>query len=313
MQAVTLPFSGRIIRTFLLLTLLLASNHLFAGTLVRVSTTMGDYTIELLDDVAPVTVQNFLNYVQRNDFNGTYLHRVINDFVVQGGAFRFQLFVGPVDVPADPPIVNEFSVSNTRGTVAMAKLDGNPNSASNQWFVNLTDNLELDTSNGGFTVFGNVVGNGMTVLEAIGDLPFVNLGVKASDTPYWTTEFSNGLDFIYMNVEVVDRFSEAPHVFETNRGLLITSVSVNNGEETVSLNFNSVPGEGDLVLRANLESIIPRRDSFEGIATYSTTDNRLRIPVLEVNQNGSVFLIRNVVFALTDAEQSLFTIESYEQ
>ncbi len=313
MKAVQLRESGRLLSSILLITLLLGSNQAIGGTIVRVSTTVGDYSIELLDEVAPITVQNFLNYVNRNDYNGTYLHRVIEDFVVQGGAFRFQLFVGPIEVPTDPPIVNEFSTPNARGTVAMAKLDGNPDSASNQWFVNLTDNFELDTSNGGFTVFGNVIGNGMTVLEAIDDLPFVSLGLRASDAPFWTPEFSNGLDFVYMNVEVVDRFSEAPHVFETSRGILITSVDVNGGEETISLNFNSVPSDGDLVIKANLESIIPRRDRFDGIATFSTTDNRLRIPSLEVNQNGSVFLLSNVVFVLTDAAQSLFTIESYEQ
>ena len=102
--------------------------------------------MELLDDIAPITVRNFLNYVNRNDYNGTYFHRVVDDFVVQGGAYRFQPFVGPIDVPTDPPIQNEFNVSNTRGTVAMAKIAGDPNSATNQWFVNLADNLDLDTT-----------------------------------------------------------------------------------------------------------------------------------------------------------------------
>ena len=72
-----------------------------AGTIVRVSTSMGDYSIELLDQTAPVTVQNFLNYVNRNDYNGTYLHRVENSFVAQGGGYGFQLFVGPIDVVSD--------------------------------------------------------------------------------------------------------------------------------------------------------------------------------------------------------------------
>ena len=65
-----------------------------AGTIVRVSTSVGDYSIELLDESAPATVQNFLNYVRRGDYNATYLHRVPDDFVVQGGAYRFQPYVG---------------------------------------------------------------------------------------------------------------------------------------------------------------------------------------------------------------------------
>jgi len=285
-----------------------------AGTIVRVSTSIGDYSIELLDDIAPVTVQNFLGYVNRNDYNGTYLHRVVDDFVVQGGAYRFQEFFGPVDIPVQSAIPNEFSASNLRGTVAMAKIDGQPDSATNQWFVNLVDNVELDTVNGGFTVFGNVLGAGMTILDGIDDLPTINLeGPKAISAPFITPQFSSGLEFVYMTVEVTQRFSEAPHVYETESGLLITSVNVNNGEELLAINFNTVASEPEVVIQANLESLIRRRDSYTGIATYSTTDNRLRIPTLEVNQNGSVFVLNNVVFALTDPALSRFTLESYDQ
>ena len=135
-----------------LVIMLLLPFSCFAGTIVRVSTSIGDFSVELFDDSAPMTVENFLNYVGRNDYNGTYFHRVVDDFVAQGGAYRFQPYVGPVDVPTDPPITNEFNVSNSRGTIAMAKLDGNPDSATNQWFINLADNVNLDTLNGGFTL-----------------------------------------------------------------------------------------------------------------------------------------------------------------
>ena len=83
-----------------------------AGAIVRVSTSVGDYSIELLEESAPATVQNFLNYVRRGDYNATYLHRVPDDFVVQGGAYRFQSYVGPVDVATDPPVINEVGASS---------------------------------------------------------------------------------------------------------------------------------------------------------------------------------------------------------
>ncbi len=308
------PRRGRTFSSiFLVLALTGIFNHGFAGTIVRVSTSVGDYSIELLDDTAPVTVQNFLNYVARNDYNGTYLHRVVDDFVVQGGAYRFQLFVGPIDIPTDPPIPNEFSVSNTAGTVAMAKLEGDENSATNQWFVNLTDNTELDTTNGGFTVFGQVLGNGLAVLQAIDALPTILLGAKPPSAPYFTSEYNTPLDFVYINVEVMQRYSEASHVFESATGLLITSVNVNNGEDLISMNFNAVPSESGVVIQANPESVIPRNDSFAGIATYSTADSRLRIPELEVNLGGAVSVVSDVVFLLTDPQSLQFTLESYQQ
>ena len=286
----------------------------YAGTIVRVSTSLGDYSIELLDDIAPATVQNFLNYVNRNDYNGTYLHRVIDGFVVQGGAYRFQLSLGPIDVATDPPVINEFNVSNTRGTVAMATVPDDPDSATNQWFVNLVDNsANLDNNNGGFTVFGNVLGSGMDILEAIDDLAIVNLGLKAESAPYFTETYSNHNDFVYINVEVMQRFTGAPHVFESVSGLLITSVSLDGDESLVSLNFNAVPSAEGLIIEANLESVIPRASSFDDIATFSTVDNKLRIPTLEVNLEGSVFAVHNVVFGLSDLARVRFTLESYDQ
>ncbi len=295
----------------LLISLSAISGH--AGTLVRVSTSMGDFSMELLDETAPNTVQNFLNYVNRNDYNGTFFHRVAKNFVVQGGAYRFAPFQGPVAVETDSPIDNEFNVSNTRGTVAMAKLTGDPNSATNQWFVNLEDNLSLDTSEDGFTVFAQVLGDGMQILDAINGLPQEALGNLFLNVPYITESYANGSDFVFMNIEVVDRFSSAPHVFETSSGLMITSVDINAGATLISMNFNLVPDTAEVIIEANLESVISRRDSYPGIASFSTTDNRLRIPSLEVNISGVASLVSNVVFVLSDPVLARFTLESYDQ
>ena len=286
----------------------------FAGTIVRISTGIGDYSIELFDDSAPGTVQNFLNYVNRNDYNGTYIHRAVDNFVVQGGGYRFLLYEGPIDVPSDPPIENEFGASNTRGTVAMAKVAGDPDSATNQWFVNIADNsATLDADNGGFTVFGVVLGDGMITVDEIDALPTVNLGAKAISAPHITQNYTNPEDFLYINAEVTQRFSSAPHVFESESGLLITSVNIDSGVDLISMNFNAVASSPDVVIRANVESVIPRRDSFEGIAEYSTVDGRLRIPALEVNLNGSITVVTNVVFVLTDVATASFTLESFDQ
>jgi peptidyl-prolyl cis-trans isomerase A (cyclophilin A) len=303
---------GRLIAALLASLLFIAPAS--AGTIVRVSTSLGDYSIELFDETAPLTVANFLGYVQRDDYNGTYLHRVVDNFVVQGGAYRFKLFEGPIDIPVGPAVVNEFGASNTRGTVAMAKIDGDPDSATNQWFVNLIDNsANLDTNNGGFTVFGTVLGDGMQVLDAIDALPFVSLGAKAPNAPYFTEFYDNPSSFVYMNVEVTERFSSAPHIYESGTGLLITSVNVDGGAELISLNLSAVASELGFVVEANLESIIPRQAAFDGMASYDSATQLLTIPSLEVNLSGSISEITNVMFRLIDPQSSRFLLESYDQ
>lgn len=102
-----------------------------AGTIVRVDTLIGGFAIELYDEAAPLTTANFLNYVTSERYNGTFVHRSAPGFVIQGGNWSFdeenQVFF---EIETDDPVVNEFNISNTRGTIAMAKLGNNPNSAT---------------------------------------------------------------------------------------------------------------------------------------------------------------------------------------
>ena len=116
-----------------------------AQTMVRVSTDLGDFTIELFDAQAPGTVQNFLNYIDSNRYIDSFVHRSVPGFVIQGGGFTLAEGSTTVEgVTTDPPVTNEPGISNLRGTVAMAKLGGDPDSATSQWFVNLADNTSLD-------------------------------------------------------------------------------------------------------------------------------------------------------------------------
>jgi len=131
-------------------------------TKVKLETSMGDIVLELNEDAAPVTVKNFLRYVEEGFYDGTIFHRVIPRFMIQAGGFTPDL----KDKEEHPPIVNEFKLSNVRGTVAMAKKGGKPNSATSQFFINIADNSRLDSLNGGFTVFAKVV-EGMDVVDSI--------------------------------------------------------------------------------------------------------------------------------------------------
>ena len=133
-----------------------------AGTLVQFRTTFGDIEVELYDQDKPVTVQNFLNYLKSGRYQNEFAHRLIPNFVIQGGGFT--LTTNTISaVPTFPPITNEFGVgrqfSNVYGTIAMAKVGGDTNSASSQWFFNLANNLSLDApdTNNFFVVFGHVI------------------------------------------------------------------------------------------------------------------------------------------------------------
>ena len=133
--------------------------------IVLMETTDGDITIELFADKSPVTVENFLSYVEAGHYDGTVFHRVIPNFMVQGGGFTKAL----EEKPTKEPIINESKnkLHNTRGTLAMARTN-DPDSATAQFFINQRSNLRLDWSPGkdGYTVFGEVV-EGMQVVDII--------------------------------------------------------------------------------------------------------------------------------------------------
>ena len=137
----------------------------------RFVTSKGNFDLALYATATPQTVSNFLNYVSRGAYSNSIVHRAVTNFVVQGGGFK----PAPPNftaIPTDPSPTNEPGVQHIRGTVAMAKQGGNPNSATDQWFVNLKDNSStLDDQNSGFTAFGRVCSNGLAVLDATAALP----------------------------------------------------------------------------------------------------------------------------------------------
>ncbi len=151
------------------------------GQVEQFDTVLGKVNVELFSNDAPLNVANFLNYVNRGAYTNTFIHRSVPGFVIQGGAFVLPAN-SIIPIATDPPVKNEFKISNTRGTMAMAKLATGPDTANSQWFFNLGDNrhnvdpttgqdIGLDVQNGGFTVFARVLGTGMTVADAIAAVP----------------------------------------------------------------------------------------------------------------------------------------------
>ena len=164
------------------------------GTVVRFSNNVGaDIYAELFDAAGPartrttpLTAANFLAYLDAGRYTNSIMHRSVPGFVVQGGGFTDKSLAAAI--PQFPAVTNEPGNTNTRGTIAMAKLGGDPNSATNQFFFNLANNAannaaNLDAQNGGFTAFARVLGNGMTVVDAMAALPRFNFGSPFDEIP----------------------------------------------------------------------------------------------------------------------------------
>ena len=183
--------------TTLLLAVTAALPNAANATIVRVETVLGDFDINLYDNATPATVTNFLGYVQNGDFSDSIFHRSVTNFIAQSGGFRTDLNADLTNIPTNPAVTNEPVYSNIRGTIAMAKLGSDPNSATSQWFINLANNAaNLDSQNGGFTVFGEVTGNGMDVIDALAALPKFAFAAPFNELPlqnYSSTDFTNGV------------------------------------------------------------------------------------------------------------------------
>ncbi|MFG0252576.1 MAG: peptidylprolyl isomerase [Phycisphaerales bacterium JB038] len=154
---------------------------------VRFDVVVGMIDVLLTPDITPLTVANFYLYADVGDWDGSFIHRSIANFIVQGGGYYYDNGIAH-EIPAHDPVPNEFLpgvTTNVRGTITMAKLGGNPDSATNQWFFNVVDNSDaLDNHNGGYTAFGSVLGSAdLATIDAINALDTVNAGWPFDDLP----------------------------------------------------------------------------------------------------------------------------------
>ncbi len=277
-----------------------------AGTLAVFRTVFGDLEVELYDQEKPVTVSNFKRLVQSGAYQATFFHRLIPGFVAQaGGYFIFQPmatngFAPPWNnlggVPDFGQITNEFRVgpllSNTNGTIAMAKLGSGPDTASCEWFFNLANNSgNLDIQNGGFTVFGRVVRDTGPVQYGglLGMLNLFsprNLLVSAGwwyPNDYAATNLFKSLPVTYAGT-AAPRYMDLLYV---NVSLLSTQVTVSNLVRYIS--WNSINGKTNLVEYA---SPLPSRWQ----TLTMTNGNGNRITVKDASANSTSFYRVRVLY-----------------
>ncbi|NQV70381.1 MAG: peptidylprolyl isomerase [Pseudohongiella sp.] len=302
-------FSQRWIRRCALALVLipLSMQAVYASTFVQVNTSLGNFLVELLDSATPGTVNNFLNYVNSGRYNGTVIHRSVPDFVVQGGWLTFNEAAQNLDpIPLDPNIVNEPGISNTRGTIAMAKVDGDPDSANSQWFINLVDNTGLDSVNGGFTVFGRVLGSGMDIVDVINNLPTQQF---VSGSPFPTINYNGGsvLSANLVNISMSVVTGPANYLEPLTNLLRVTVDGGAEGMARVAFTINSTSPEA--VIQLNPDSIVPLTETVANIATFDGASGQLVLPELVVD---GVVAYRNVVFQLSNPALFQFTAVSFQ-
>lgn len=297
------------------------------NTVVELQTTMGSIRIELFDELAPKTVENFLFLVQNDRYDGSFFHRLAPGFVLQGGGFKYTDETGTTDVQHNGTVVNEFGRSNLARTLAMAKKEGNPNSADSQFFFNLKDNgansgtpNHLDTQNGGFTVFAQVYDDeSWAVVQAIAGLDRVNFGGAFNSTPV-TDDFdpqAGTVDedwFIYINDAVIIHTPEGmvtgllnaiPGVAAAPAGAAVVGVINEHGQTTL---FQKISGGTGWI------AVDPDRDQTLASPTYNVTtwrdpkDGRFygAVPtsgglLLYTNLGPSVWSTRNLTSEITGA------------
>jgi len=167
--------------------LLLAVSTTSQATIVELQMSYGNtqvsVQVNLFDETTPKTVENFLAYENDGAYTGAMIHRSMPGFVLQGGGFTFDgaEFQSIATMAA---VVNEPVYSNLRGTIAMAKLSDDENSATNQWFFNLANNsANLDVQNGGFTVFGQVVEGDMEKIDTLAAIQTCDAGAPFDNLP----------------------------------------------------------------------------------------------------------------------------------
>lgn len=209
--------------------------------------------IALFDNISGGTVSNFLSYVDDGSYNNLLINRNAPGFVIQAGAYTFDPFLndgsfsydgnlqfngGLQQVPSKGDITNEFKLSNLRGTLAMARVGGQVDSANSQWFINLTDNDFLDTVDEGFTVFGEVLGNGMNSIDLVSAISVYDISSEIDPT--------GDLPGAFVSVPLVDYLISSTISDITKSNLVI----VNSFEHL--FNITDIIDVGDAVINTTI-------------------------------------------------------------
>lgn len=336
------------LRKFLTVFITLAASGaaLHAQTL-RFQTNLGGIDVVLTPNVTPLTVANFLTYVNSGAYSNTIIHRSLNAanqtgattpfYLIQGGGYVLGPGNLPVLAPYNAPVNNEFKTSNTRGTIAMAQLGGDINSATNQWYFNASDNSgSLDSQD--FTVFGNVANDAsLAVMDAInalqtypenfgGDSNFMNLPLTGYSCPNNPCPLVKPANYVFVNsIAPISPVNTAAGVEDSATAASISSTGISPGQIITLYGLNLGPTQLTTLTLNSAGSVNTSLETtqvtFNGIPgpMIFTSDGQIAVVVPYGIANQSTvgvvvsylgFTTTPVQFHVVPVNPSLFTLNS---
>ena len=289
-----------------------------AGTIVEVQTSFGNFYLEIDEESAPVTGGNFLNYVRSGRYNNTFIHGAIGGSLIRGGGYTYTNCAdGPERIELDSPIpLEETGLSNLDGTIVAHRPSNDVNGATSEWFINLGADIDLDTRDGGYAVFGIVLGDGLDVVRNISLANLVRLGffLETPTSNYLESavncqQFSRD-NLIMVLMEVVNEDSLAATAsFDSATALLEVNVDLGR-DGFIRVPFSVAVSDEQTIISARLESAVDLQQPVPNMAHYDAGSGLLRINSIAID--GEV-LYRDVVFELSDVMSTTFVLRSSEQ
>ena len=268
----------------------------------------------------PITTNNFIEYVNDGSYDKTLIHRLVSDFVIQGGGYTWPNVPSdeaggvPLRVKSKGEIINEPVNSNLMGTIAMAKVAGLPNSATSEWFINLSDNQSLDTQNDGFTVFGHILGDSiknplLLNNQTIYNVSYADVGLNIPELPLINVQGNVLNNTNYFAVDTISTISQRPNEIENVFNVIVTANDSNGNQshQYVIVNVKDIQGEvlngidGPEILRGGLGN-----DVFQGNGGNDTIDGGADYDIANYSGNFSdyQFNMVNKIVTVTDNRSS---------
>jgi len=285
----------------------------------------------------PITSNNFIQYINDGSYTNSLIHRIESDFVIQSGTFKHPQFPSdqiegiPEIINTKEEILNEPGNSNLLGTIAMAKISGQPNSATSSWFINLANNISLDSSNEGFTVFGHILGDGIKNPLIISDLfKQLSLNNPIAKNGYNVT-YGNGLNLTqlplydlasskawsgnivykdnYFAIESISTTNERDFKIANKYNVIVSAIDSegNQSNQYVIINVKDIKGE---VLQGlnELDTLTGGigNDVFQGNGGNDTIDGGADFDIATYSGNFSdyTFAVANKIVTVTDNRSS---------